>query len=92
MYAGEFRSYGQILIINGGGGYHVLLAGLSQIDVQVGQFVLAGEPIGVMVAAPKTTSTKSQDIAPVLYVEFRKNQRPIDPGPWWAETTRKVAG
>ena len=92
MYAGEFRSYGQILIINAGGGYHVLLAGLSQIDVQVGQFVLAGEPVGVMVAAPKSASTKTQDTAPVLYVEFRKNQRPIDPGPWWAETARKVAG
>jgi murein hydrolase activator len=92
MYAGEFRSFGQILIINGGGGYHVLLAGLSQIDVAVGQFVLAGEPVGVMVAAPKTASTKTQETAPVLYVEFRKNQRPIDPGPWWAEATRKVAG
>ncbi len=92
MYAGEFRSFGQILIINGGGGYHVLLAGLSQIDAQVGQFVLAGEPVGVMVAAPKTASTKTQETAPVLYVEFRKNQRPIDPGPWWVEATRKVAG
>ncbi len=92
MFAGEFRSFGQILIINGGGGYHVLLAGLSQIDVAVGQFVLAGEPVGVMVAAPRSASTKTQETAPVLYVEFRKNQRPIDPGPWWAEATRKVAG
>ena len=92
MYAGEFRSYGQILIINAGGGYHVLLAGLSQIDVQVGQFVLAGEPIGLMVASPKFASVKTQETAPVLYVEFRKNQRPIDPGPWWAQNARKVAG
>ncbi len=92
MYAGEFRSYGQILIINAGGGYHILLAGLSQIDVQVGQFVLSGEPVGVMVAAPKVASVKTQETAPVLYVEFRKNQRPVDPGPWWAETARKVAG
>ena len=92
MYAGEFRSYGQILIINAGGGYHVLLAGLSQIDVQVGQSVLAGEPVGVMIASAKTASAKPQDSAPVLYVEFRKNQRPLDPGPWWAETARKVAG
>ena len=48
VYAGEFRSYGQLLIINAGGGYHVLLAGLSQIDVQPGQFVLAAEPVGTM--------------------------------------------
>ena len=92
MYAGEFRSYGQILIVNAGGGYHVLLAGLSQINAQVGDFVLAGEPIGLMVAASKSASVKTQETAPVLYVEFRKNQRPIDPGPWWAETARKVAG
>ena len=48
VYAGEFRSYGQLLIINAGGGYHVLLAGMSRIDVSLGQFVLAGEPIAVM--------------------------------------------
>ena len=54
VYAGEFRSYGQLLIINAGGGYHILLAGLSQIDVQLGQFVLAGEPVGVMSTAAKT--------------------------------------
>lgn len=92
MYAGEFRSYGQILIINGGGGYNVLLAGLSQIDVQVGQFVLAGEPIGTMTLQSKSLQAKSQDNAPVLYVEFRKDQRPIDPDPWWADSTRKVQG
>jgi septal ring factor EnvC (AmiA/AmiB activator) len=92
MYAGEFRSYGQILIINAGGGYHLLLAGLSQIDVQVGQFVLAGEPVGTMAAQPKTLQGKTQDNAPVLYVEFRKDQRPIDPEPWWADNSRKVQG
>jgi murein hydrolase activator len=92
MYAGEFRSYGQILIINGGGGYNVLLAGLSQVDVQVGQFVLAGEPIGTMTQQAKGSKPKTGDNAPVLYVEFRKDQRPIDPDPWWADSTRKVQG
>ena len=29
VYAGTFRSYGQLLILNAGGGYHVLLAGWS---------------------------------------------------------------
>ena len=43
-----FRSYGQLLIINAGGGYHVLLAGMERIDVELGQFVLAGEPVAVM--------------------------------------------
>jgi murein hydrolase activator len=92
VYAGEFRSYGQLLIINAGGGYHILLAGLSQIDVQLGQFVLAGEPVGVMSAAAKPSQGKAQDGAPVLYIEFRKDQRPIDPDPWWVDGSRKVQG
>ncbi len=48
VYAGHFRSYGNLLIINAGGGYHVLLAGMKRIDVTLGQFVLAGEPIAAM--------------------------------------------
>lgn len=90
VYAGEFRSYGQLLIINAGGGYHILLAGLSQIDVQPGQFVLAAEPVGTMGAAPKSSSGSTTQTAPVLYVEFRKEGKPIDPDPWWAEDARKV--
>ena len=90
VYAGEFRSYGQLLIINAGGGYHILLAGLSQIDVQLGQFVLTGEPVGVMGAAAKSSPPKTQESGPVLYIEFRKDQRPIDPDPWWADASRKV--
>ncbi len=92
VYAGGFRSYGQLLIINAGGGYHFLLAGLSQIDVQLGQFVLAGEPVGVMSAAAKSSQAKAQDNAPVLYIELRKDQRPIDPDPWWSDASRKVQG
>ncbi|MFD2032980.1 murein hydrolase activator EnvC family protein [Ancylobacter dichloromethanicus] len=46
VYAGPFRSYGQLLIINAGGGYHILLAGMDKITVELGQFVLSGEPVG----------------------------------------------
>jgi len=103
VYAGEFRSYGQLLIINAGDGYHVLLAGLSQIDVQPGQFVLAAEPVGTMSrsatvasspAASSSTaaSSKTQNNSPVLYVEFRKDGRPIDPDPWWVDGHQKVQG
>jgi septal ring factor EnvC (AmiA/AmiB activator) len=90
IYAGEFRTYGQLLIISPGGGYHILLAGLSQIDVQVGQSVLMGEPVGAMSSAVK--SQAAQDSGPVLTVEFRKDQRPIDPDPWWSDASRKVQG
>jgi septal ring factor EnvC (AmiA/AmiB activator) len=89
VYAGPFRSFGQLLIINPGSGYHILLAGMHQIDVQLGQFVLASEPVGTMAPAPKRAS---QDSAPVLYVEFRKDQKSIDPDPWWADSAQKVQG
>jgi septal ring factor EnvC (AmiA/AmiB activator) len=97
VYAGTFRSYGQLLIINAGGGYHVLLAGIGRIDVSLGQFVLAGEPIAVMGASvmgasPAAARTGNDVSRPVLYVEFRKDGRPIDPGPWWAEASEKVQG
>jgi septal ring factor EnvC (AmiA/AmiB activator) len=91
VYAGEFRSYGQLLIINAGGGYHILLAGMSRIDVSLGQFVLAGEPIAEM-GDPAVPGPGGESSRPVLYVEFRKDGRPIDPDPWWAEASEKVQG
>lgn len=92
VYAGEFRSYGQLLIINAGDGYHVLLAGLSQIDVQPGQFVLTAEPVGTMSGGQKNSSSATPVSGPVLYVELRKDGRPIDPDPWWASGQQKVQG
>jgi murein hydrolase activator len=85
VYAGPFRSYGQLLILNVGGGYHVLLAGMDRISVDLGQFVLTGEPVALMgdashIAAILATGSSQ----PVLYIEFRKDGVPVDPGPWWA--------
>lgn len=92
LYANEFRSYGQLLIINAGDGYLVLLAGMSQVDVQPGQFVLASEPVGTMTSTIKGDSARSGGKSPVLYVEFRKDGRPVDPTPWWAISQQKVQG
>jgi septal ring factor EnvC (AmiA/AmiB activator) len=94
VYAGPFRSYGQLLILNAGGGYHVLIAGMERISVNIGQFVLTGEPVAIMGKTSQVASilatTASQ---PVLYVEFRKDGTPIDPGPWWAASEgEKVRG
>jgi murein hydrolase activator len=85
-FSGPFRSYGQLLILNTGGGYHVLLAGLGEITAEQGQFLQAGEPVGIMGknAAPGTlTGDQLQDGRPVLYIEFRKNGEAIDSSPWW---------
>ncbi|MFQ5625375.1 MAG: murein hydrolase activator EnvC family protein [Methyloligellaceae bacterium] len=91
-YADEFRTYGQLLIINAGGGYHILLAGMRRIDVGVGQFVLAGEPVAVMGAAARGESGQTGRPGQTLYIEFRKDGRPIDPGPWWAKSPERVQG
>jgi septal ring factor EnvC (AmiA/AmiB activator) len=90
MFAGKFRTYGQLLIIKAGDGYHVLLAGLSRIDVLPGQFVLKSEPVGTMRKSP---GKRAGPDSPRLYVEFRKDGRPINPRPWWsASSTGKVQG
>lgn len=87
LYSGPFRSYGQLLILDAGDGYHVVLAGMSQIDVDVGQFVLSGEPVAVMGAKRLASAALSEFGAaePSLYVEFRKDGKPVDPAPWWVE-------
>jgi septal ring factor EnvC (AmiA/AmiB activator) len=88
LFAGVYRSYGQLLIIDAGGGYYVLLAGMDRINVQSGQSVLAGEPVGVMGDGSTRMATAAAVGAgrPVLYIELRKDGTAIDPGPWWAKS------
>lgn len=82
-FAGQFRGYGQILIIEHGGGYHSLLAGLERVEGTVGQWLVAGEPVGTM------GQVSSQ---PRLYLELRHNGQPINPLPWLATHDEKVSG
>jgi murein hydrolase activator len=86
LFAGPFRSYGQLLILDAGDGYHVVLAGMDRITVALGRSVMAGEPVGAMGEA-RVASTLANNVAngPELYVEFRKDGKPVDPSPWWAE-------
>lgn len=84
VFAGPFRTYGQILIIEHQGGYHTLLAGLAQMDAVVGQWLLAGEPLGSM-------ATRKGG-KPILYVELRRNGQPINPLPWITAEKRRVRG
>ena len=94
-FAGPYRSYGQLLIVNAGQGYYIVLAGMDKINVNVGQFVVAGEPVAVMGdSSVKTAAAIAVGASePVLYVEFRKDGVAIDPGPWWAKPElQKVRG
>jgi len=77
VFAGPFRGYGQILIIEHSGGYHTLLSGMERVDTGVGQWLLAGEPVGVM--------AKAGDGNPRLYFELRRDGQPVNPLPWFAE-------
>lgn len=83
-FAGPFRHYGLLLIIDHGDGYHTLLSGMGSIDGTVGQLLLAGEPVGQM--------KKSSKEIPKLYMELRNNGAPIDPVPWLMAANRKVSG
>lgn len=85
-FAGPFRSYGELLILDTGDGYHLLLAGLGKISTGTGEFVRAGEPVGLMgaSAAPGTLmGDRVQENRPVLYIEFRKGGETLDSSPWW---------
>jgi septal ring factor EnvC (AmiA/AmiB activator) len=74
IFSGPFKGYGNLIIVEHGDGYLSLLAGLGNIDCELGQMLLTGEPIGTM---PETAGAK-------LYVEIRKDRQPINPAPWIA--------
>jgi septal ring factor EnvC (AmiA/AmiB activator) len=78
IYAGPFRNLGLVLIIRHGGLYHSLLAGFGRVDIKADQWVLAGEPVGVMPEAV------DKAFGGALYVELRRDGRPVDPQPWLA--------
>lgn len=91
-FAGPYRGYGHLVILNVGNGYHVVMAGMAKLTVEIGQFVLAGEPIGNLGLSPAITP--GENIAssrPSLYVEFRKDGAPVDPTPWWLPQSAEKA-
>jgi septal ring factor EnvC (AmiA/AmiB activator) len=78
VFAASFRSYGLLLIIDCGGGYHVVLSGFDRLDVKLGQSLVAGEPMGVM----PMWEPGSEARRPALYVELRRDGTPVNPVPW----------
>jgi septal ring factor EnvC (AmiA/AmiB activator) len=80
VYAAPFRSFGLLLIVDCGGGYHFVLAGLERLDAAAGQRLLAGEPIGVLAGHGASAGGSGGS----LYVELRRNGQPVDPRPWFA--------
>ena len=82
VFAGSYQKFGQVLILELPGGYHLTLAGLGRIDVHIGDLVLAGEPVGVL---PEGRAAR-------LYLELRRNGQAVDPAPWMSAELRKAKG
>jgi len=87
IYSGPFLGFEQIVILDAGLGYTILLAGMDTTDVELRQFVLMGEPIGRMGSrtSGQTVATSAGMSRPTLYIEMRALATPIDPAEWWAE-------
>ena len=79
QYAGVFRSYGLMVILDVGSDVLVVVSGLDALYPEAGQWVLAGEPIGRM-ADRKSPS-------PELYLEVRRKGQPVDPEKWLGRRT-----
>ncbi len=97
VFAGPFRAYGQLMILEAGEGYHILLSGMSLLHGVVGQNVTKGQPVGRMGTGPKGDA--AVQAAPEggpdlrdLYVEFRKDGKPFNPMPWLEVSEKKVSG
>ncbi len=84
VFAGQFRGYGNLVILELRDKGHALISGMSRIDAQVGDDVLVGEPLGEM--------TPSTGTAPKLYFELRRRGRPINPMPSDTARRNKVSG
>jgi septal ring factor EnvC (AmiA/AmiB activator) len=74
QWASEFGALGKVLIIDVGGGYTHILIGMDTFVVRKGQRVSSGEPVGVMAQGAN---------APRLRFQLRRNNRPVDPEPWF---------
>ncbi len=85
VFAGDFRSYGRMIILNTGDGYHVVMTGMDNVRTRQGMFVFSGEPIASM-GAKRVASAAALALEtdrPTLYIEFRKDGVPVDSQPWW---------
>jgi murein hydrolase activator len=92
-FAGPFRSYGQLLIIEAGEGYLVIMAGIDQISAIRGQTITMGEPVGRMGktrVSAAIVGKAAASLTPVLYVEFRRNGKPVDSSPWWIGSRKEA--
>ncbi|WP_323005704.1 murein hydrolase activator EnvC family protein [Pseudorhodobacter sp.] len=94
-YRGPLLDYGNVIILEPGGGYLMVLAGLETVYGEVGEVVGIGAPLGLMGGGDQDNSKEflanAVDVAGIretetLYIEIRKGTEPVDPAPWFAAT------
>ncbi len=92
-YRGPLLDYGNVMILEPGGGYLLILAGLDVVYGNVGDVITAGTPVGLMGgkdADPSEFISGAEDgggagATETLYMELRQGSRPIDPEDWFAK-------
>lgn len=80
-YAGALPGWENVVILDIGDGYHLVVAGMRSLTTATGQTVAAGQPLGRMAAAPAQNSGED---GPELYLEVRKGGDPVDPARFFA--------
>ena len=94
-YRGPLLDYGNVIILEPGGGYLMVLAGLGTVYGEVGEVVGIGAPLGLMGDGDQEDNKEflasGTDVAGIreretLYIEIRKGTEPVDPAPWFATT------
>lgn len=94
-YRGPLLDYGNVIILEPGDGYLMVLAGLETVYGEVGEVVGIGAPLGLMGGGGPQNNTEflanASDVAGIretetLYIEIRKGTEPVDPAPWFAAT------
>jgi murein hydrolase activator len=95
-YRGPLLDYGNVIILEPGAGYLIVLAGLGQVYGEVGQILSAGDPVGLMAGKDpaaqdflvETTLGKDQIRQQTLYIEIRQDRKAVDPAAWFAKQDR----
>ena len=95
-YRGPLLDYGNVMVLEPGGGYLLILAGLGTVYGEVGEVLAPGAPVGLMPgaeagAASALDGTRQVDAgasgSETLYIEIRQGADPVDPTEWFAATT-----
>ncbi len=95
-YRGPLLDYGNVMIIEPGGGYLMVLGGLDQVYGEVGEVIAKGAALGLMGGAAAGSGDLLAPAKEVgggretetLYIELRQGAKPVDPMAWFAATAK----